>query len=143
MQVVERSAIVAFTPAQMFALVNDVARYPEFLPWCAAARVERLSETSVNAAITVARDPLRAEFTTHNTLVPDAEIAMHLTDGPFRHMEGLWRFAAIGGSGTRVNFRVEFEFKSRLMAVALNSTFERMCSTLVDAFAQRAHAIYG
>ena len=96
MQVVERSAIVSFTPAQMFALVNDVARYPEFLPWCVGARIVDSSEGERLASVRIARGVLRAEFTTRNTLQRDAQILMQLVEGPFKHLQGLWRFAAIG-----------------------------------------------
>ena len=142
LQVVERSAIVTFTPAQMFALVNDVARYPEFLPWCTAARIEDLSETERLAAIKVARGVLRTEFTTRNTLKKDAQILMQLVDGPFRNLTGEWRFEAIGERGSRVRFRVEFEFKNRLTAAAFNAVFEALCNTIVDAFVVRAQNIY-
>ena len=142
MQVVERSAIVAYTPAQMFDLVNDVDRYPEFLPWCVGARVEVLSESEILAAVKVARGLVRMEFTTRNSLQKDEQILMQLIEGPFRHMSGQWRFAAIGDRGSRVQFRVEFEFKNRLVASAFNSVFEALCSTIVDAFVVRAQQIY-
>jgi ribosome-associated toxin RatA of RatAB toxin-antitoxin module len=142
LQVVERSAIVAFTPAQMFALVNDVDRYPEFLPWCVQARVQESSETERVASVKVARGVLRMEFTTRNWLRPDAQIVMHLLDGPFRHLTGEWRFEAIGERGSRVSFRVEFEFKNRLTAAALSSVFESLCGSIVDAFVLRARQIY-
>jgi len=142
LQVVERSALVIFTPSQMFALVNDVARYPEFLPWCVGARVEELSPTELLAAVKIARGVLRTEFTTRNTLQQDAQILMQLAEGPFRHLRGEWRFDAIGERGSRVHLRVEFEFKSRLMAAAFNPAFEALCGTLVDAFVLRAQTIY-
>lgn len=143
MQLVERSAMVTYTPAQMFALVNDVARYPEFLPWCSGARVEDISATQRIAALAVARGPLRAEFATRNTLEQDAHILMELVHGPFRHLTGQWRFEAIGDRGSRVRFRVEFEFKNRMTATAFNAVFEALCGTIVDAFALRARSIYG
>src|ERR1700691_799147 len=91
MQVVERSALVTFTAAQMYALVNDVARYPEFLPWCVAARVEEVSATESIATLKVARGVLQTEFTTRNALVQDAQIQMRLMHGPFRDLTGEWR----------------------------------------------------
>jgi len=127
----------------MFALVNDVERYPEFLPWCTAARVTDGSDTERLASITVARGVLHTKFTTRNTLQKDTQILMHLVDGPFRNLKGAWRFDAIGERGTKVNFRVEFEFKSRLAAAAFGASFEALCGTLVDAFVLRAQKIYG
>jgi ribosome-associated toxin RatA of RatAB toxin-antitoxin module len=142
LQVIERSAIVTYTAAQMFALVNDVGRYPEFLPWCAAARVVDESDLQRLASVSIARGPLRTEFTTRNTLTKDAQIVMHLVEGPFRELEGVWRFDAIGERGSRVGFRVEFEFKNRLTALALGVAFEALCGNIVDAFATRAQKIY-
>jgi len=143
MPLVERSALVTYTPAQMFALVNDVGRYPEFLPWCTAGRAEEVSATERLATVRVARGVLQAEFTTRNTLQPDARIHMQLVHGPFRDLKGLWRFDALGERGCKVQFRVEFEFKNRLTATAFNAVFETLCATIVDAFAQRAQKIYG
>jgi len=142
MQVVERSALVTYTAAQMFALVNDVARYPEFLPWCIGARVDDLSPTERIAVLQVSRGVLRTEFTTRNTLVQDAQIHMQLMHGPFRDLTGEWRFEAIGTRGSRVQFRVEFQFKNRLTAAAFNAAFESMCGTIVDAFVLRAQKTY-
>ena len=142
MQLVERSALVSYTAAQMFALVNDVARYPEFLLWCAAARVEDVSATERVASLKIARGVLQTEFTTRNTLRQDAHIHMQLLHGPFRNLTGEWRFDAIGNRGSRVQFRVEFEFKNRLTATAFNSVFEALCGTIVDAFVVRAQSIY-
>jgi ribosome-associated toxin RatA of RatAB toxin-antitoxin module len=143
MQVVERSALVTFTPAQMFALVNDVPRYPEFLPWCAGARVEDVSPTERIATLKIAHGLLQTEFTTRNTLTADAQIDMRLTHGPFRDLTGAWRFDAIGTRGSRVHFKVDFEFKNRLTSAAFNAAFESLCGSIVDAFVARAQKIYG
>jgi ribosome-associated toxin RatA of RatAB toxin-antitoxin module len=126
----------------MFALVDDVARYPEFLPWCIGARVESSTPTERVAAIKIARGALKMQFTTRNTVKPDAEILMQLVDGPFRQLIGQWNFDAIGERGSRVSFRVEFEFKNRLMAAAFNPVFESVCDKIVDAFVLRARHIY-
>ncbi len=142
MQLVERSALVTYTAAQMFALVNDVLAYPEFLPWCVAARVEEVSAAERIAALKVARGVLRTEFTTRNTLRQDEQIQMKLLHGPFRDLQGEWRFEPIGANGCRVQFRMEFEFKNRLTATAFNAVFEAMCGTIIDAFVQRAKSVY-
>src|SRR6202047_5447969 len=106
MQVVERSALVTYTAAQMFALVNDVARYPEFLPWCVGARVEDVAAGERIATLKVARGVLQTEFTTRNTLQQDAQIHMQLMHGPFRDLTGEWRFELIGTGGSRGDFRL-------------------------------------
>lgn len=143
MKVVDRSAIVIATPAQMFALVDDVPRYPEFLPGCLAARVESFSPSERVAALEIVRGGLRVEFTTRNTVSPPGEILMELVRGPFKHLMGRWRFEPMGEQGSRVGFHVEFEFKSRLMGLALNSMFESVCDKIVDAFVLRARTVYG
>jgi ribosome-associated toxin RatA of RatAB toxin-antitoxin module len=142
LKLVERSAIVPYTPAQMFDLVNDVASYPQFLPWCSASRVKETSATERIASLHIERGVLRSKFTTRNRLQPPAEIMMNLIDGPFRTLTGQWRFEPIAERGARVSFRVEFEFRNPLTAVAFNAAFESMCGTIVDAFAARAREIY-
>jgi ribosome-associated toxin RatA of RatAB toxin-antitoxin module len=143
LKVVERSALVKHTPAQMFALVDDVPRYPEFLPWCVAARRETLSATQRQAQLKIARGAIQLEFTTRNTVQADAQILMELVEGPFNHLTGRWNFDPIADKGSRVRFKVDFEFKSRLMAMALNPVFESVCDKIVDAFVVRAQQIYG
>jgi ribosome-associated toxin RatA of RatAB toxin-antitoxin module len=142
LKVVERSAIVSHTAAQMFDLVNDVARYPEFLPWCTGSRVQEAGPDERVASLSIARGVLHTEFTTRNLLQPHAEIMMHLVDGPFRKLSGQWLFTPIGERGSRVSFRVEFEFKNPLTAAAFNAVFETLCGTIVDAFVARARKIY-
>ncbi len=143
MQVVERSARVAYSPAQMLALVNDVARYPQFLPWCTGARVDPVSAGETLAALDVAKGPVRMQFTTRNTARPGEQILMQLEQGPFSRLDGQWNFDAVGDRGSRVLFKVEFEFRSRLMSVALGPVFQSVCDSIVDAFVQRALRIYG
>src|ERR1039457_2367978 len=126
----------------MFALVNDVGRYPEFLPWCTGARVADESDTQRLASLRIARGGLRPEVTTRNTLVKDSQILMHLVDGPFRNLAGEWRFDAIDERGSRVRFRVEFEFKNRLTAAAMSAAFKALCSSIVDAFVACAPKVY-
>jgi len=143
MQVVERSALVTYTPAQMFALVNDVAHYPDFLPWCIGVKVDDVSAAERIATLKIARGLLQTEFTTRNTLLQDAQIHMQLMHGPFRDLTGLWRFEGIGTRGSRVQFRVQFEFKNRVTAAAFDGLFETLCGSIVDAFVQRAQKVYG
>lgn len=139
----ERSAIVPFSPKQMFALVNDVPRYPEFLPWCTGAHSEPMAEGEAQATVKVSKGPLHTHFTTRNTFDEGSRIHMRLVDGPFSRLEGEWRFEAIADRGARVSFRIEFEFKSRLAAAALGHAFEAVCASMFDAFTQRARALYG
>jgi ribosome-associated toxin RatA of RatAB toxin-antitoxin module len=143
LKVVDRSAIVTATPAQMFALVDDVPRYPEFLPGCIAARLESASANERVAALEIVRGGVHLEFTTRNTVSPPGQILMELVRGPFTRLVGRWRFEPIGAQGSRVGFHVEFEFKSRLMGIALNPVFESVCDKIVDSFVVRAREVYG
>ena len=127
----------------MYALVSDVASYPQFLPWCVGSSVQPVSDSQVIATVKVARSVLRTSFTTRNTLVPERSITMNLEEGPFRSLKGQWSFDPIGTEGSRVSFRVQFEFDNRLMAAALNAAFESVCATMVGAFVERARAVYG
>jgi len=140
--IVERSALVTFTPAQMYTLVNDVARYPEFLPWCVSAQAQQLSPTETLAALKVAKGMVHMQFTTRNIVRPDTEILMELAEGPFSHLTGRWTFDALGERGSRVLFKVDFEFKSRIMAAAFNPMFQSVCDSIVDAFVSRAQSVY-
>jgi ribosome-associated toxin RatA of RatAB toxin-antitoxin module len=143
LKVVDRSAIVTATPAEMFALVDDVPRYPEFLPGCVAARLDTTSANERIAALQIVRGGMRMEFTTRNTVAPPHQILMELVEGPFKRLIGRWHFEPLGERGSRVGFHVEFEFKNRLMGLALNPMFESVCDNIVDAFVVRAREVYG
>ncbi len=110
-------------------------------PGALAPASKTLRRASALPSLKVARGVLQTEFTTRNTLRQDSQIHMQLLHGPFRDLQGEWRFEPIGARGSRVHFRVEFEFKNRLTATAFNAVFEAMCGTIIDAFAQRAQAV--
>ncbi len=143
MKTVDRSALVNATPAQMFALVDDVPRYPEFVPGCVAARLESASANERVAALEIVRGGVHMEFTTRNTVAPPSQILMELVRGPFTRLIGRWRFEPLGEQGSRVGLHVEFEFKSRLLGLALNPVFESVCDQIVDSFVVRAREVYG
>ena len=143
MQTVERRALVPYTAAQMFVLVNDVPRYPEFLPWCVGARAEPSGPNEVVATLKIARGVLRTEFKTRNRSEADRRIYMQLVEGPFRHLTGEWLFEPTMPRGSHVRLRVEFEFKNRWMAAALNPVFDAVCRTMVDSFVLHARRSFG
>ena len=147
MREIQRSALVPYTPAQMFALVDDFERYPEFLPWVSAASIIERTETERVGRLEMARAGLREQVTTRNVVTPPGRMEMRLLDGPFRILEGVWTFDAVGEAeaprGTRVGLVFRFEFKSRVTDLLLASKFASSCDTLVDAFAKRARAVYG
>ncbi|MGR6034692.1 MAG: type II toxin-antitoxin system RatA family toxin [Candidatus Nitrosoglobus sp.] len=144
MTILNRSALVPYTPAEMFALVDDIESYPQFLPWCRATQVHSRDKDNVYATIELARGAIHKSFTTHNRLQQDKMIEMRLVEGPFHHLEGLWRFDPIGeAEGCRVSLAMEFEFSNRIIGLALGPIFSEIAATLVDAFCRRARNCYG
>ena len=138
MREVKRVALVAESPAKMYALINDIERYPEFVPWCSAARVDSRSDTEMVATLTIKRGPLRAEFTTRNLLEPDRRVLMQFVSGPFRVLEGLWTLTPLGELGCRAELEMRFEFANRVAGVLFEPLFEDTAGSLVDAFVKRA-----
>ncbi len=141
---IHRHAIVPYSPAQMFALVDDVRAYPEFLPWCGSARELHRDEDEVEAAVEIAKGSVRKTFTTRNRLQKDKMIEMRLVSGPFKHLEGFWRFEPLGeGQACKVSLDLDFEFANRLLSMAIGPVFNAIANSLVDAFVKRARAVYG
>lgn len=142
MTVIRRRAFTPYTCAQMFALVNDVAAYPQFLPWCAEATVLQASATLMRARLGVRKGPLALSFTTENRLHPPSGIELALVDGPFEKLRGQWQFAPSDG-GCMVGLELEFEFGGRFGGAVLARAFRPIADSLVDAFVQRARASHG
>jgi ribosome-associated toxin RatA of RatAB toxin-antitoxin module len=138
MREITRSALVAHPPAQMFALINDIESYPQFVPGCTRAYVEARTEREIVATMAVKRGVMHAEFTTRNELEPDTRIAMKLVRGPFRELEGEWRITPIGTTGSRVELMLRFAFANPVSALLFEPLFEATAASLVDAFVARA-----
>jgi ribosome-associated toxin RatA of RatAB toxin-antitoxin module len=140
MREVKRSATVAQPPARLYELINDIERYPQFVPGCTHARVEARSAVEIVATLGVRRGPLRAEFTTRNELEPERRIQMHLVRGPFRVLEGEWTLTPLGQNGCRIELAIRFAFANRLSALFFEPLFQETAESLVDAFVTRAQA---
>ena len=134
--------LVPFTPEQLFDLVADVGRYPEFLPWCAGAKVTSRTETEVVADLTIGFGPFRESFTSRVELDRPREIRVHYEHGPFRYLNNQWTFTA-HPHGCRVDFFVDFEFRSRLLQSAIGVVFNQAVQRMVNAFLKRARDVYG
>lgn len=166
MREVRRTAIVPHTPAQMYEIVNDVRRYPEFIPWCPSTRVFEETATSIHAAVEIARSGVQLSLATRNTMVPGERIDLRLADGPLRTLEGSWQFVpireraapAVPGAlvpaatvsadeprvrGCRVELEVRFDFRNAALTLMLGPAFEASWDSLVDAFVVRARALHG
>lgn len=143
MPVINRSALVPYSPAEMFSLVNDVDAYPDFLPWCKSARVLSRDEDEVRASLELARGGFEKSFTTCNRLQKNKMIEMRLVEGPFRHLEGFWRFEPLGEQASKVSLDLDFEFSNKLVGLALGPIFNQIANTLVDSFCKRAIDVFG
>lgn len=140
---VDRTALVPYTPAQMFALVADIERYPDFVPWVSRAEILERTPTEIVARLEMERSGVREKFTTRNLLGGPHHMDLRLVDGPFKLLEGRWTFDEIAGRGSRIGLSIRFEFANPLMAMLLNKSFEKSCGQLVDAFVEHARSMHG
>jgi ribosome-associated toxin RatA of RatAB toxin-antitoxin module len=143
MKRIVRSAIVEHSAADMYALVESIEAYPEFLPWCREARVRERAAGRTVATLAVGLRGMRYEFTTENGNRPHHAIDLRLLAGPFRHFAAHWRFSALGERAARIEFAMEYQFAGSVVSRALGPVFEGIADTMVDAFKRRADAVYG
>lgn len=146
MKTVHKSVLIWYSAEEMFALVTQVAKYPEFLPWCDHAAVLAEHERGMKAEVGIAFGGIRQTFTTHNEHVPAREVAMKLVDGPFSHLDGHWRFHPLGQAGQRackVELDLRYAFKNAALAALVGPVFDKIAGSLVDAFVKRAEQVYG
>lgn len=143
MAIVEKVVLVEYSASQMYALVDDVEKYPAFLPWCGGAEILGRNDNRVDAAITIDFRGIRQRFSTANRLQPHELIEMTLIDGPFRHLDGSWRFRPLGLGACKIEFRLHYEFSSKLLEKLIGPVFHYIANTLVDAFVKRAGQTYG
>ena len=142
MREVRRSALLPYSAGQMYGLVIDVERYPEFLPWCSGARILNAEGEYVTVNLGLSRGFVHGNFTTRNRHVPDRSVEMSLVDGPFSLLEGRWDFRPIETAGTRVELQVRFQTHGLIDSIALGPTFQQACNQMVDAFGRRAHQVF-
>jgi len=126
----------------MFALVDDIESYPNFLPWCASTVVHKREGNTVDATLDLQRRGISKSFTTRNTLQQDQSIGLALLGGPFKQLSGGWSFQQLGDSGSKVSLELEFEFENPMTDMVFGSFFEDTCNSLVDSFTRRAADVY-
>jgi coenzyme Q-binding protein COQ10 len=134
--------IVPYRPDQMWDLVADVDRYPQFLPWCVGAKLRQQTETLQIADMVIGFGPFRESFTSRNALLRPEYIKVRYERGPFQYLNNDWLFAA-DPRGCRVDFWVDFEFRSRILQKAIGVVFHEATRRMVNAFLRRAREIYG
>ncbi len=135
--------MVLYKPQQMFDLVNDVTSYPRFLNWCVSGEIREDGQTERVATLGIALAGSRHRFTTRNRLEPPDAIHLELVEGPFKALEGHWRFTDIGGQGCRVALNLSFDFSSAVLKSAFGRAFGRIAQRLVNDFCTRADQVYG
>jgi len=135
---IRRNALVARPPEVMFDLVNHVEAYPSLFPWCAGSQVLERAESELTARLDLRLAGMNQSFTTRNTVSRPERIHMHLVDGPFRTLEGEWTFVALGESGCKVLFALDFDYAGRFTAPALRLGFQNLADRMVDDFCRVA-----
>lgn len=140
---IKRMAIVPYSQEQMYALVDQVDAYSEFVPWCVQSTELSRSVDEVHGKLTFASSGIEKSFSTLNRLQPHRMIELQLVDGPFKQLEGFWKFESVSEGGSRVVLDLEFEFSNRILAMMFGPIFEQVASTLVSAFTKRASQVYG
>ena len=146
MKTVNKSVLIWYSVSEMYALVADVSRYPEFLPWCDHATIVAEHVGGLTAELGLSMAGLHQRFTTRNQLVTDQSVSMALVDGPFSELDGQWRFHPVGDASQRacrVNLELRYGFDNAALAALVGPIFDKITSTLVDAFVKRAEQVYG
>jgi len=142
MALVEKSVLIMRTPQQMFELVDRVEDYPQFLPWCGGTELLARTATLTAARIHVNYHGVKAHFSTENAKEVPHWMTIAFREGPFRRLDGGWRFTALGEEGCKVEFKLHYEFSSKLLEKMLGPVFGHIVNTFVDSFVKRAHHVY-
>ena len=152
MKHVKKSVLLWYTPHEIYRLVTDVEKYPEFLPWCERVDVLGRDEQGPTARLHLAYAGIRHAFTTRNVQVADESVHLMLVDGPFSLLDGMWRFvplplpAASGGVDSvacKIEFGLRYEFSNAILEAAISPVFDRIADTFVDSFVRRAEQVHG
>ncbi|MGX2975737.1 type II toxin-antitoxin system RatA family toxin [Ursidibacter arcticus] len=143
MPIINQSALVAYSAEQMYQLVNDYEKYPQFLSGCVGASTLSLGENELNAELVIQKLGISQRFSTHNTMIPNQKITMELLNGPFRYLKGYWAFQPFDEQSCKITLQLEFEFSNSLIAMAFGKIFNELTLKMVNAFKQRAKEIYG
>ncbi len=146
MKTVHKSVLIWYHPQEMYALVTDVASYPQFLPWCDHANVLEEHDDGMTAEIGISIGGVRQTFTTRNRHTPDRAVDLQLVRGPFSRLEGHWKFTPLGDGAERacrVELNLDYGFDNVALGKLVGPVFDRIAASLVDAFVKRAQQVYG
>lgn len=140
---IDKTALVMHSAERMFHIVNDVARYPEFLPWCTGADVQEEGEGQRKASLEISKGGMHHRLTTRNWVREPESIEISLADGPLKSLTGRWQFHPLNDDACKVTLTLEFEFSGSLSRMAFGPVFKYVANTMVDAFCHRADDLYG
>ena len=146
MKTVHKSVLLWYSAQEMYALVTDVARYPEFLPWCDRSAVLEQRDDGMTAEIGIAFSGLHQSFVTQNTHTAPSRVQLKLIKGPFSELSGEWRFGVLGAGTERackVDLTLQYGFGNVLMGKLVGPVFDKIADSLVEAFVKRAEQVYG
>jgi ribosome-associated toxin RatA of RatAB toxin-antitoxin module len=140
---VEKTVLVAHSAERMYALVDDVEHYPDFLPWCGGVDLLQRDEHFTRATLHIDYHGIKQNFTTENKKVYPSLMDIKLVQGPFRHLEGVWRFIPLAEDACKIEFRLSYEFSNVFLEKLIAPVFSHIANTFVDAFVERAEKVYG
>ncbi len=146
MKTVSKSVLIWYSPSEMYVLVTDVDQYPKFLPWCDRARVVTGDASGMTAEIGISFSGIRQTFTTRNEHLPGRQVTIKLVNGPFSRLDGVWNFVPIGDGSQRacrVELTLNYGFDNATLAKLVGPVFDKIASSMVDAFVKRAQQVYG
>ncbi len=146
MKTVHKSVLIWYSPQEMYALVTDVARYPEFLPWCDHAQVLEQDDKGMTAEVGISFGGVRQTFTTRNTHEEPSQVGMQLVKGPFSKLDGQWNFHPLGDGSQRackVELSLNYGFDNAALGALVGPVFDKIAASMVDAFVKRAQQVYG
>ena len=143
MSMVEKSVLIERSSQQMFSLVEAIEDYPKFLPWCSQTRVEFRDEKKTVATLHINYLSVKSHFTTENEKEIPLRMSIKLVDGPFRRLEGVWRFKPLAENACKIEFQLSYEFSSKLFEKIIGPVFSQIANTFVEAFVKRADTVYG
>ncbi len=138
---VQKSVLVGYSAQQMYELVDRIEDYPKFLPWCGGTSIEHLDEHRSHATIRIDYHHVKTSFTTENTRQAPELIEMTLVNGPFRHLDGHWRFVPLSPEACKIEFRLHYEFSHKVLEKLVAPVFHVIANNFVDAFIRRAEQV--
>ena len=140
---IHRSALLPYSSDKLYAMVQDVEAYPQFMDGCVGAQILDQGEEFMEARLDLARGGIAQSFTTRNTLNPPHSIELSLAEGPFEHFAGAWHFRALAADAGKLTLDLEFSLRGNLLSLAASSLLDRVTGNLVDAVVKRAKEVYG